>query len=192
MTVHAQHQTHAKADDPEPASTSDDPPEHPGRAGAFIVDFDQAAPGPNPDLLAWLHGHLLGLARRLGVSGELRVRLVGDTEMAAAHHKYLGEASTTDVLTFDLAHGASANGAPIDADLLVCVDEAHRRAAEFGHGPERELLLYMLHGLLHCLGHDDHDARGYERMHALEDELLGAIGVGATFAPGRERAEPGA
>jgi len=43
-------------------------------------------------------------------------------------------------------------------------------------------LLYVVHGVLHCLGHDDHDEAGYASMHALEDRVLYAIGVGATFA----------
>ena len=48
-----------------------------------------------------------------------------------------------------------------------------------------------LHGVLHCTGFDDRDAAGAAAMHAEEDRILGAIGVGATFgrgaggAPGR-------
>jgi ssRNA-specific RNase YbeY (16S rRNA maturation enzyme) len=48
---------------------------------------------------------------------------------------------------------------------------------------EKEALLYALHGLLHCLGHDDHDEAAYQAMHALEDALLDAIGVGPVFDP---------
>lgn len=119
----------------------------------------------------------------LGCGGEVRVRVVNDAEMAAAHVRYSGIEGTTDVLTFDLAEGASAEGAPLDVDILICVDEAARRGTEMGHATERELLLYIVHGVLHCLGHDDHDEVEYARMHALEDEVLAAIGVGATFDP---------
>lgn len=110
--------------------------------------------------------------------------------MAAAHEQYSGIAGTTDVLTFDLAEGGSARGAALDVDILVCVDEARRQGTDRGHEVERELLLYILHGVLHCLGHDDHDDDAFERMHAEEDRILTAIGVGPTFA---ERAgRPGA
>ena len=36
-------------------------------------------------------------------------------------------------------------------------------------------------GALHCLGYDDHDPNEFARMHTREDEILGAIGVGAVF-----------
>jgi probable rRNA maturation factor len=117
----------------------------------------------------------------LGTTGEVRIRLVGDLEMAAAHKKHLGDATTTDVLTFDLAEAGRADVRALDVDLLLCVDEARRQGAQRGHTVERELLLYSLHGVLHCLGYDDHDEEGYRRMHEREDEVLAAIGVGATF-----------
>lgn len=109
----------------------------------------------------------------------LHVELVDDAAMDAYHRRHSGVEGTTDVLTFP----GSGEGEPIDVDIIACVDEARRRAAEFGHPIERELLLYALHGLLHCMGHDDHDPDAYERMHAEEDRILTAIGVGATFRP---------
>jgi rRNA maturation RNase YbeY len=124
-------------------------------------------------------------------SGEVRVRLVGDSEMAAAHEKFSGIPGTTDVLTFDLAEGAAARGEPLDVDILACIDEAARQAAVHTHPTERELLLYVLHGVLHCLGHDDHSDDGYERMHREEDRILTAIGIGPVFSaqPTRREAE---
>lgn len=116
--------------------------------------------------------------------GEVRVRVVDDRAMAAAHLKYSNIPGSTDVLTFDLSDGGSARGEALDVDILVCADEARRQGSERGHAVERELLLYIVHGVLHCLGHDDHDEAGFLRMHAEEDRILSAIGVGATFGSG--------
>jgi probable rRNA maturation factor len=104
----------------------------------------------------------------------LTVRLVVDAEMSRLHARHMNDPTTTDVLTF-------VDGA--EADVAVCVDEARRRSAEMGHDLRRELLLYALHGLLHAVGFDDRTPADFERMHAEEDRLLAAIGVGATFAP---------
>ncbi len=109
---------------------------------------------------------------------DVRIRLVGDEEMARAHEAYQGIAGTTDVLTFDLRRDP---GDPLDVDALLCVDEAARQAAERSIPVERELLLYFVHALLHCAGYDDHDPVESERMHAREDELLMELGVGATY-----------
>jgi probable rRNA maturation factor len=117
----------------------------------------------------------------------LAVAIVGDARMMALHQRHCGMASTTDVLTFP----QSAADEPIDADIAICADEAARRAAEFGHPIEQELLLYIVHGLLHCLGFDDHDQAAYQRMHAEEDRMLQAIGIGATFHAARTGSPPG-
>jgi probable rRNA maturation factor len=115
-------------------------------------------------------------------SGEVRVRLVRDPEMAATHQKFSSIPGTTDVLTFDLSEGGTArSGQPLDVDILACTDEAARQATLHNHPTERELLLYILHGVLHCLGHDDHTDDGYEKMHAEEDRILTAIGIGPVF-----------
>ncbi|CAE7840088.1 cysS [Symbiodinium necroappetens] len=106
--------------------------------------------------------------------GEVRVRLVRDDEMAAAHEEHCGVPGTTDVITFDLNESPNAT---LDADLLVCLDEAARQAERREHTLARELLLYILHGALHCLGEDDKTEAASERMHAREDEILEAMGA---------------
>jgi len=114
------------------------------------------------------------------------VRIIGDAEMTALHERHLGLSHTTDVLTFPLHEP----GEPVDVDIAVCIDEARRQAEQRGHPCAQELLLYVIHGLLHCADHDDHDDADARRMHAEEDRILGALGVGATF--GRRAAEDAA
>jgi probable rRNA maturation factor len=99
--------------------------------------------------------------------------------MDALHRRHTGVAGTTDVLTFDLREMGLG---PLDVDIVVCLDEADRQAASRGHAVERELLLYVVHGLMHCLGHDDHEEAACARMHAAEDAVLTAIGVGPVYA----------
>jgi probable rRNA maturation factor len=74
----------------------------------------------------------------------------------------------------------------VEGEVYICLDEARRRAEAMEHSVFNELLLYATHGLLHLIGYDDHDAADHRRMHAREDELLTAIGVGAIFEAQRE------
>ena len=107
----------------------------------------------------------------------IAVRIVDDAEMIDLHRRFHDDATTTDVLTFD----SGATEGPLEVDIAVCLDEARRNASDRGHDVARELLLYIVHGLLHCCGHDDHDADEHRRMHAEEDRILTAIGVGPVY-----------
>ncbi|MDX2115134.1 MAG: rRNA maturation RNase YbeY [Planctomycetota bacterium] len=119
----------------------------------------------------------------LGLIGEVGVRVVGDAEMASAHERYLGTAGTTDVITFDLTDQLDpSRGLVLEADLLVCLDEAERQAKVRGIEVELELLLYVIHGVLHCAGHDDHEEAEAGEMHVREDEILSALGLGPVYA----------
>ncbi|MBL0927965.1 MAG: rRNA maturation RNase YbeY [Phycisphaerales bacterium] len=153
----------------------------------------------DPRSREWLAERAGAALRVLGCVGSLRLAVVGDEEMARAHLAHCGVEGTTDVITFDLSEGGSGGGdgrggaagevggRVLDADLLLCADEARRQASARGWPAERELLLYAVHGVLHCLGHDDHDDASSATMHGEEDRVLEAIGVGATygaFVPG--------
>lgn len=181
------------------ASRQDDedrPPAPAARAGDAVplVEMTDPAGLLDPDDAAWIQGRALAALRLLGAGGEVRVRVVADAEMADAHLKYTDTPGTTDVLTFDLSEGPASDGTPgvLDADIMVCFDEGARRGAERGHETRRELLLYIIHGVLHCMGHDDHDDESFDRMHRAEDEIMIALGVGATFHAADERAADGA
>ena len=108
---------------------------------------------------------------------EVTVKIVDDAAMRDLHARHRRTAETTDVLTFD----HSDPGGPVEADIVICVDEAVRRAAQMKHPVEREVLLYALHGVLHCAGFDDRRPQDFEAMHAEEDRILVAIDVGPTF-----------
>ena len=130
----------------------------------------------------WVRARLGEALAVLGAGGEVRVMLTDDAGIASAHVERCGVAGVTDVITFDLSEGGGRDG--LDVDLLVCVDEARRQGVARDWGVEREILLYALHGVLHCLGYDDADEGSSRRMHAREDEVLDAIGVGRTFSGG--------
>ncbi len=102
--------------------------------------------------------------------GELSVALVGDPEIAALNHQYLGRDRPTDVIAFHL-HDA---GEPPLGDVYVGVAQALRQAAEFGASPEEEVLRLAVHGTLHVLGwdHPETDDRTASPMFARQEALL--------------------
>jgi probable rRNA maturation factor len=110
------------------------------------------------------------------------VEVIDDHRMTALHERFSNVPGTTDVLTFP----ASGPGEPVEVDIAICVDEAARQATTRGHELRRELLLYALHGVLHCTGFDDRTPAEHARMHAEEDRILQAIGLGVVYARGEQ------
>lgn len=170
--------------------TTPGPARPPGtRGGHARVDVADPEGRLNAADGAWLREMGAAALKHLDQSGEVRVRVVGDAAMSAAHERYCQDRTTTDVLTFDL-RPADSPPTDLDVDILVCIDEAGRQAAARNLSTRQELLLYIVHGVLHCLGHDDHDARAAATMHGLEDEILRAIGAGVVFAAPTEGKTP--
>lgn len=161
------------------SSDADNPPERAAAPGAVETALEVVTEAGTRGVdTGWLRDRLaLAVAHLDRPIARVTVTVVGDERMRALHEAYRGAADTTDVLTFQ----HSDAGEPIDADVVVDADEGTRRAAERGHALERELLLYALHGVLHCAGFDDHATDDFEAIHAEEDRILAAIGVGPTF-----------
>jgi len=163
---------------PTDESESNPPPEPKPRCTCAAVSLCDEGHRLGPTAFAWLKRKVSDVMVAIDAKGELSVRIMGDEEMAQAHQTHKGVSGTTDVLTFDL----SDTGDTLDADILICFDEASRQAEAREHTVEQELLLYIVHGVLHCVGHDDHDEERARKMHDAEDEILARIGVSATYA----------
>lgn len=108
---------------------------------------------------------------------DLSIALVDDDRMAKLHERYLNINAPTDVLTFDLADANAGDSNGIDGEIVVSIDTARREAAARGLTPTTELLLYVIHGVLHLLGYDDIDDEQSAIMHAREDALLSELGL---------------
>jgi probable rRNA maturation factor len=92
--------------------------------------------------------------------GEVFVWFISDRRMARLHRQFLGKSGPTDVLTFQ--HG----------EIFISVETAKRQARVFGNSLMRELQLYIVHGLLHLHGFDDHTQSGVRRMKGMQEKIL--------------------
>lgn len=111
----------------------------------------------------WLERLLADLAPDAASFG---VRFTGDREMLRTNRGFRGKEKTTDVLSFP---GAETPEGRHLGDVLISVPAARRQAAEAGHSADRELRVLVLHGVLHCLGHDHETDQG--EMERLERRL---------------------
>jgi rRNA maturation RNase YbeY len=66
----------------------------------------------------------------------------------------------------------AADQVALHGEIFVCLDEAVAQACRFRATWQSELVRYVVHGVLHLLGHDDLAAPARHRMKSAEDALL--------------------
>ena len=119
-------------------------------------------------------------------SAELGVTLVAAPEMIRLNETFLQHEGSTDVITFDHGEAGTRNskfGTPIHGEIFVCVDEAILQARRFRTSWQSEVVRYVVHGILHLLGYDDHRVADFRKMKREENRLLRL--VAARFALSR-------
>jgi probable rRNA maturation factor len=87
--------------------------------------------------------------------------ITGDAEMRRLNREFRDKDHATDVLSFPASEPQPKGAVRRLGDLAISVQRARAQAHEFGHAPEQEVRILMLHGLLHLLGldHEDGDPR---------------------------------
>lgn len=107
--------------------------------------------------------------------GEISVAVVTDPEMHSLNRQYLDHDYPTDVLSFVLEYDEEQ--AFLEGQIIASLDYAVLEAERFGWSAEDELLLYVIHGALHLVGHDDHTPAGRAAMRQAEGEHLARFGL---------------
>lgn len=99
----------------------------------------------------------------LAEAEEIDVALVDDDSIAAVHGEFMNDPEPTDVITFH--HG----------EIVIGVETAQRQAETYDEPIERELLRYLVHGLLHLAGHEDAEDADRQRMEIAQEKIVGEL-----------------
>jgi len=123
---------------------------------------------------------------------ELGINFVAAREMTLINETFLQHEGSTDVITFDYTEKVVQASrlhkkllkreirrrdarATLHGELFVCVDEAIGQAKKFKTTWQSEIVRYLIHGVLHLLGHDDHHHAAGRRMKREENRLLAVL-----------------
>jgi probable rRNA maturation factor len=117
-------------------------------------------------------------------TAELGINLVGAREMTLLNETFLRHEGSTDVITFNHQDDSSPeNGkTSLHGELFVCVDEAIVQAKRFRCSWQSEIVRYIVHGILHLLGHDDLKPQLRRRMKSEENRLVRRLAKKISFA----------
>jgi probable rRNA maturation factor len=112
-------------------------------------------------------------------SAEISIAIVTDARMHELNRQYLEHDYPTDVLSFVLADDKRAKS--LEGEIIASSDYAAREAPRYGWTADDELLLYIIHGCLHLVGHDDTTPEAKQAMREAEATYLGRFGLEHRF-----------
>jgi len=129
---------------------------------------------------------------------DISLAVVDDPTIHRLNRRHLAHDYPTDVLSFLLSGSPAVIESPagtagsgrtpsepnfvppgvcLEGEVIVSADTAIRQAAVYGWSPEAELTLYIVHGLLHLCGYDDHSRRDRATMRSRERAILQIWGL---------------
>lgn len=128
----------------------------------------QATPDPRIEQAAdWIARQFA--LQRLYVS----IAIVDDPTIHSLNAQRLGHDWPTDVISFVLDQHRGA----VEGEVIASLETAARLCAAAGWSAEDELLLYVVHGLLHVVGMDDIEPAARQAMRDREQACLLALGI---------------
>jgi probable rRNA maturation factor len=105
---------------------------------------------------------------------EISLAFVDNATIHRLNMRYLQHDEPTDILTFPLSEPDSKK---LAGELVIGAEVALAQAAERGHDVQVELCLYVIHGLLHLCGFDDHDEIDIRAMRERERHYLQVLAL---------------
>ncbi len=102
----------------------------------------------------------------------LTVTFVSQGKIKQLNRKYFKKSWDTDVIA--LESGDFKNGALSDylGDIIISPEKAKQNCRRFNTTQEREIFLYVAHGLLHLLGYDDLIRKNRIEMERKQQKLM--------------------
>lgn len=94
---------------------------------------------------------------------KLEIVFLSDAAIRPLNERYRHRDRATDVLSFDLGSCGQ---------ILISSDTALKNSHIFNTSFEKEIALYVIHGILHLSGYDDETAKAKQRMSRKEELVL--------------------
>ena len=107
-----------------------------------------------------------------GKGAKLSIAFVDNNEIKKLNKRYFNSNEVTDVIAFPLSNHTNV----LNGEIIVSVETAVNTAGNRSIDIEGEIILYVVHGLLHLLGYRDGNRNDAENMHDKESRILKALG----------------
>jgi probable rRNA maturation factor len=104
---------------------------------------------------------------------EVYIYFVDTETICQLHEEFFQDPSPTDCISFPI----DEEGTPyrVLGEVFICPATAIAYAAQHQVSPHEEMILYLIHGLLHLMGYDDLDEEDQLRMRQAENRHLQSL-----------------
>jgi probable rRNA maturation factor len=111
------------------------------------------------------------LESKLPATGVISVKLAPVATLRRLNKEFAGKDEATDVLSF-----------PYDSvdelgDVVISTDHIKAQAKAAGSDELTELVLLILHGVLHIIGFDHQTSSQQQRLDSLQEDLMSSVGL---------------
>ncbi|MBN2372160.1 rRNA maturation RNase YbeY [bacterium] len=104
---------------------------------------------------------------------EVSITFANDRFVRRLNCQYRGIDRPTDVLAFAMSEGKYTYIQPqLLGDVVISVETAKRQAEQMGHSLDRELMILLIHGILHLAGYDHIERKDSKKMKVMETKIL--------------------
>lgn len=101
---------------------------------------------------------------------EVSIHFVDTPTICELHYRFFNDPTTTDCISLPIDF-AKEKDYCILGEVFICPTTAIDYAKEHHNDPFNEMTLYLVHGILHLLGYEDHGAAEQE-MRSAEDRHM--------------------
>jgi len=119
---------------------------------------------------------IVDVLKKIKRSGDAELEFVflDDRSIRRLNKKYKKADRATDVLSFRLDKDGTC-GKKFLGNIFISVDRAFANSRIFNTCPENELVLYVIHGILHLFGYDDGTEAKKSRMRDKERKIISGL-----------------
>jgi probable rRNA maturation factor len=114
---------------------------------------------------------------KINPNSDLSILIDSDLSLKKLNNQYRGINQPTDVLSFESDEINPETGFVSLGDIAISFPAAERQAAEANHPVENELVLLLVHAILHLTGYDHTTKEEKYEMWVVQQAVLDHVGI---------------
>ncbi|MFH1282239.1 MAG: rRNA maturation RNase YbeY [bacterium] len=105
----------------------------------------------------------------------INIVLLNNKSITALNRKYHYRNRPTDVIVFSYKYRSASYNDVLEGDVFVSVDQIKANSKRFKNSFYGELVLVVVHGILHAIGFEDSTRQKKTQMFKKQDQILSNI-----------------